>query len=211
MCTRVYHLLLIAATFLQSDAASLSSNYASVASYCRGSSDCAVTASSSSTDPRLGPRRSRYTHYPSSLPRRRSRHGSFDRDICLTSAKTSRRQESRRRWNRDDDAASSSSDDGDAAAWPGSSRPNPQITYQDLSPFGKLVAGTVEVCFATILEYMTGFSAGYLIGVVTDVPRLLFRSLTTPEGQEEITRTFWQEFTGRTARMNAKSFKWAKK
>jgi hypothetical protein len=83
------------------------------------------------------------------------------------------------------------------------------LTYRDLSPLGKLVAGTVEIGIATIVEYMTGFMGGYVIGTVTDIPRLLFRSVETGSPEQQL--TLWQEVSQRTMRMNNKSFKWAKK
>ena len=80
-----------------------------------------------------------------------------------------------------------------------------QITYSDLTPLGRLIAGTVEVSITTALEFLTGFCGGYFLGTVTDVPRLLFRKV-----QDETQRSFWQETSGRMSRMHGKSFKWAK-
>jgi len=81
----------------------------------------------------------------------------------------------------------------------------PTLTYDDLTPLGKLVAGTVEVTLATLLEFASGFFGGYLIGTVTDIPFLLFRPV-----EQEARRAFFQEVSGRAARMHAKSFRWAK-
>ena len=117
-----------------------------------------------------------------------------------------RRKDTRRRQDAEDD------NDDFFGTSTTTAMPQRQITYRDLSPFGKMVAGTVEVCVATVLEYLTGFSAGYAIGIVTDIPRLLFRSVEAPsEQQDQIIRTMWQEMAGRTARMNGKSLKWAKR
>ena len=81
----------------------------------------------------------------------------------------------------------------------------PALTYDDLTPLGKMVAGTVEVTIATLLEYVSGFFGGYFIGTVTDVPRLLFRPV-----EQDAQRAFFQEVSGRAARMHAKSLRWAK-
>ena len=79
----------------------------------------------------------------------------------------------------------------------------PVVTYADLGLLGKIVAGTVEITMTTLFEYATGFLGGYLLGTVTDVPRLLFRPLDPPKPS-----TF-REFSGRFHRMHGKSFRWA--
>jgi hypothetical protein len=79
------------------------------------------------------------------------------------------------------------------------------VSYSDLGPVGRVVAGTVEVTVSTVMEYMTGFFGGYFLGSVTEVPRLLFRSID-PEQQ----RSLLQETSGRFSRLHGKSFKWAK-
>jgi hypothetical protein len=92
---------------------------------------------------------------------------------------------------------------------PKSSEPSyddaPPLSYSDLGPVGRVVAGTVEVTVSTVMEYATGFFGGYFLGSVTDVPRLLFRNID-PERQ----RSFMQETSGRFSRMHGKSFRWAK-
>ena len=82
------------------------------------------------------------------------------------------------------------------------------VTYRDLSPLGKLIAGTVEVSIATVLEYMTGFIGGYTLGALTDIPRLLFRAADPTQATP---LPLLQEISLRTQRMNAKSLGWAKK
>jgi hypothetical protein len=108
------------------------------------------------------------------------------------------------------------------------------LSYQDLSPLGRLVAGTVEVgtrkcaktdsaknasaqvshsrtryfcAFAlvvvvTVLEYASGMVSGYLLGSVTDVPRLLFRRVDVHAAGG------WNQVTGRFVRLHNKSLRW---
>lgn len=82
----------------------------------------------------------------------------------------------------------------------------PEVTtYGDLGPFGKLVAGTVEIAVTTLTEYMTGFAGGYALGTISDIPRLLFRRVE-PDARQAL----FKEISGRTLRMHQKSFGWAK-
>jgi hypothetical protein len=83
---------------------------------------------------------------------------------------------------------------------------SPEVTtYGDLGPFGRLVAGTVEIAITTLTEYMTGFAGGYALGTVTDIPRLLFRRVE-PDARQAL----FKEVSGRTMRMHQKSFGWAR-
>lgn len=85
---------------------------------------------------------------------------------------------------------------------------NPKSTqeiYNQLGPIGKIVAGTVEVAVATLMEYCTGFFGGYVLGSITDVPRFMFKNVD--EGQK---LPFFQELSKRYGRMHAKSYRWAK-
>lgn len=87
-----------------------------------------------------------------------------------------------------------------------SSPPDPsQLTYQDLTPFGRFVAGTVEVALVTIFEYMSGLVGGYVIGSVVGSYGLFFRPLDT-----EIRQPFFKEVSGRFLRMNNKSVRWGR-
>lgn len=79
----------------------------------------------------------------------------------------------------------------------------PALTYADLTPLGKVVAGSVEVAIATTLEYISGFMGGYALGTITGIPRLLFTSIN---GEQ---RQLWQEALPRLTRMHQKSFSWA--
>jgi hypothetical protein len=49
-------------------------------------------------------------------------------------------------------------------------------TYTDLGPMGRVVAGTVEVAVSTLLEYLSGFVGGYVLGTVTGLPQLVLRT-----------------------------------
>lgn len=82
----------------------------------------------------------------------------------------------------------------------------PPLTYADLSPAGRLIAGTVEVAVSTVLEYISGFLGGYALGTITDLPRLLFRPIESAEAT-----TWMQQASGRFARMHQKSATWAKR
>lgn len=75
-------------------------------------------------------------------------------------------------------------------------------SYAELGPVGRIVAGAVEILVSTALEYLTAFSGGYLLGTVTDTPRLLFRSMNQP--------TLLKETSSRFVRLHSKSVKWAK-
>ena len=85
----------------------------------------------------------------------------------------------------------------------------PQVSYADLGPIGRVVAGTVEVTVTTVLEFLTGFCGGYFLGTVTDLPRLFFRS-TAAAAEAQQQRTLLQEASRRLARMHGKSTRWAK-
>lgn len=79
----------------------------------------------------------------------------------------------------------------------------PRVTYADLTPLGRLVAGSVETAITVVLEYCSGLMGGYFFGVVTDIPRLLFRQ------SQEQPLPFWKEVGGRCSRMHQKSVGWA--
>jgi len=77
--------------------------------------------------------------------------------------------------------------------------------YSQLGPVGKLVAGSVEVAVSTVMEYITGFMGGYILGSITDVPRFAFKQVDPNQNLP-----FFQELTKRYGRMHVKSFRWAK-
>ncbi|GKY98418.1 hypothetical protein MPSEU_000799300 [Mayamaea pseudoterrestris] len=192
----VFAVALVLLTPSSTSAASLTSKYASVANF-QGYEQ----ASSSST---FGRRRASSTLLRSSTGNIGSCSSSAG--ILATIRTLSGRQSGRSRRQSDYVDFADDVDDIFAVTPASLSEPyRPKITYRDLSPIGKLIAGTVEVCVATVMEYVTGFTAGYVIGCVTDVPRLLFQS-TQPDQQVSL----MQDFSARTARMNGKSLKWAR-
>ena len=85
-----------------------------------------------------------------------------------------------------------------------SSTPPPPLTYADLTPLGKLVAGSIEVGVATGMEYVSGFLGGYVIGTLTDIPRLL------TQGIQPAPQSWQSETLQRFGRMHGKSLSWAK-
>jgi hypothetical protein len=78
-------------------------------------------------------------------------------------------------------------------------------TYRDLTPLGRVVAGTVEIAIVTATDFISGLMGGYVLGTLTDVPRLLFRPL-----DPQVQQPFWNEFSGRCMRLHSKSAKWGK-
>jgi hypothetical protein len=74
-----------------------------------------------------------------------------------------------------------------------------------LTPLGRVVAGTVEIACTVLLEYVSGFAGGYFLGTLTDIPRLMFRPV-----DPAVRLALWKDFAGRTARMHAKSLRWAR-
>jgi hypothetical protein len=55
----------------------------------------------------------------------------------------------------------------------------------------------------TVLEYASGMVSGYLLGSVTDVPRLLFRRVDDVHAAGG-----WNQVTGRFVRLHNKSLRW---
>lgn len=94
-----------------------------------------------------------------------------------------------------------------STASPKAARGPPTVTYADLSPIGKIVAGTVEIALSTVLEYISGFMGGYCLGTLFDVPRLLTKPIEPPPNMERL--PFLQQAAGRASRMHGKSMKWA--
>ena len=81
---------------------------------------------------------------------------------------------------------------------PQSSQP-PNVSYDDLTLFGKIVAGTVETAVSTALEYLSGWASGYCLGALTDLPRLV--GTPVPEVRSQVAARF--------ARLHSKSSRWA--
>lgn len=105
--------------------------------------------------------------------------------------------------------ASKQTSQADASARTSSPTP-PMISraysYSDLTPLGRLISGTVEVAVVTAIDYIQGLLGGYVLGTLTDIPRLLFRPL-----QPDVQRPLWNELSGRCLRMHQKSTRWGKR
>jgi hypothetical protein len=105
--------------------------------------------------------------------------GDSSKYVILTSSRTSRKENGSR-------SSSKSKERKNSPATASPDLEDPIVTYKDLTPLGRAVAGTVEVVVTTLSEYLTGFVGGYVLGTATDIPRLLF------------------------LRMHTKSFRWAR-
>jgi len=86
--------------------------------------------------------------------------------------------------------------------------PSEQYSYDDLTLLGRTIAGTVEIAFTVLIEYVTGFVGGYALGGITDVPRFLTQSALT--GQAANNPMWWRELAARTSRMHVKSARWGR-
>lgn len=82
--------------------------------------------------------------------------------------------------------------------------PPDAYSYDDLTLFGRIIAATVEIAFTVATEYATGFVGGYILGSVTDIPRLLSPSRIAAS------KGLWQEFGSRISRTHGKSLGWAR-
>jgi hypothetical protein len=81
----------------------------------------------------------------------------------------------------------------------------PDVSFDDLGPVGKAVAGVTQVAVTTLMEYCSGFFAGLVLGTVVGLPVFLFKPLEP--GVSNLLRT---EMTGRFVRMNTKSLLWGR-
>jgi hypothetical protein len=81
----------------------------------------------------------------------------------------------------------------------------PVVTFDDLSPIGKVVAGATQIAVTTVLEYASGFFSGLFLGSAVGLPGLLFRPI-----EPGVPQMFMTEMKGRLVRMNSRSLTWAK-
>ncbi|KAL3924639.1 MAG: hypothetical protein SGILL_000926 [Bacillariaceae sp.] len=81
----------------------------------------------------------------------------------------------------------------------------PELSFRDLGPVGKVVAGVTEIVFATLFEYCSGFMTGIFFGTMVGVPGFAFRPM-----EKGVRQPFVQEVQKRFARMNTRSMTWAK-
>jgi Tim17/Tim22/Tim23/Pmp24 family len=93
------------------------------------------------------------------------------------------------------------------------------VSYDDLTPLGRCVYGSVEVAIVSLTDFVSGCFGGYMIGVVTDIPRLLFRSVEQQQGAANLLQrqasssslsSFWSQVSSRMVRMHGKSWRWGK-
>jgi hypothetical protein len=80
----------------------------------------------------------------------------------------------------------------------------PVVSFDDLGPVGKAVAGVTQITVTTLLEYCSGFFAGYFLGTVVGTPGLLFRPM-----EKGVPKMLMAEAKGRLGRMNSRSMTWA--
>jgi hypothetical protein len=81
----------------------------------------------------------------------------------------------------------------------------PDISFRDLGPIGKTVAGVTEIFFAVLFEYVSGFTTGWIFGSIFGLPGLAFRPMEVGVRQPIMT-----EMTKRLGRMNTRSMSWGK-
>ena len=81
----------------------------------------------------------------------------------------------------------------------------PAINFDDLGPIGKFVAGTTQIVTSTVMEYISGFFMGLILGTVVGVPGFLFRPI-----EPGVPKVFMREVSGRFVRMNTRTLGWAK-
>ncbi|KAL3945783.1 MAG: hypothetical protein SGBAC_000172 [Bacillariaceae sp.] len=83
--------------------------------------------------------------------------------------------------------------------------PAPTVAFEDLSPVGKVIAGTTQVIVTTAMDFVSGFFSGYLLGTVVGIPGLFLKPL-----EPGVPKVFMTEMKGRLGRMNTKSLTWGK-
>lgn len=89
-----------------------------------------------------------------------------------------------------------------------SAHPNSEssdLSYNDLGPIGKTVAGCTEILFATAFDFCSGYLQGLVIGTLFGSPGFIFRPIT-----KGVRQPFMTEVSSRFSRMNARSMSWGK-
>ena len=79
------------------------------------------------------------------------------------------------------------------------------VSYNDLGPIGKTVAGCTEIVFATFFDYCSGYLQGLLFGTMFGSPGFVFRPI-----EKGVHQPFVSEMSRRFTRMNTRSMSWAK-
>ena len=81
----------------------------------------------------------------------------------------------------------------------------PTVTFDDLGPVGKVVAGVTQLATTVLFEYFSGFVLGYLGGTLIGTPGLIFRP--TEPGVPKMLMT---EVKGRFSRMNSRAMRFGR-
>lgn len=81
----------------------------------------------------------------------------------------------------------------------------PEVSFDDLGPVGKVVAGVTQVGTTILFEYCTGFLLGYLGGTVIGTPGLIFRQV-----EPGVPKMLMAELKGRFGRMNTRSMRFGR-
>lgn len=129
---------------------------------------------------------------------RRTRNNYADNDISTTWM-VARKQKSKNK-SRKEEVKEDDTDEGKITG-----PPDRDLTYADLGPIGKTVAGCTEIVISTVMEYCQGYLAGLFLGTLVGSPGFVFRPVTSG-----VRQPFAQELSGRFARMNGRSTSWAK-
>lgn len=80
------------------------------------------------------------------------------------------------------------------------------FSFDDLGPFGKVVASTTELAVTVVWNYLQGYLTGYFFGSVIGIPGFLFR----PIEKGLPSQPFMTEMSARFARMNTRSVNFGK-
>lgn len=80
-----------------------------------------------------------------------------------------------------------------------------QVSYKDLGPIGKTIAGCTEIVVSTVLEYFTGYLQGFFFGTLVGAPGFVARPM-----EKGLRQPFASEISQRFARMNTRSTSWGK-
>lgn len=127
---------------------------------------------------------------------RRSKMHSSPRDISTTFLVSRKRSERDQTGSRNQKSTNSIANPEDDMA---------EVSYKDLGPIGKTIAGCTEIVVSTVLEYCTGYLQGFFFGTIVGAPGFAFRPMEGAVRQPLAT-----EISSRFARMNVRSKSWGK-
>mmetsp|Transcript_28243 Transcript_28243/g.39747 ORF Transcript_28243/g.39747 Transcript_28243/m.39747 type:complete len:256 (+) Transcript_28243:286-1053(+) len=119
--------------------------------------------------------------------------------VLLASSTTSKRRNTRKSKadNKNSKALVSADDNNDEDTAP--------VTWDDLHPVAKVIAGSVKIGVIFGLEYAQGWLGGYFLGCVTGIPSLMFK----PSGAGAAAQPLSAEVSKRFGRFHGKSLRWA--